>query len=67
MESGLAQFVEVYAQDKKLTQTEAGILLGALTYKSIQKLDSYKEFVLTLGSVAPQLLAVVEMANKEAE
>lgn len=66
-EAGLLQFLEAYAKDKKLTQIEVGMLGGALTSTSIKKLPGYNEFILTLGTVAPQLLGVIEMANKDKE
>lgn len=64
MDAGLKQFAEAYAKDNGLSDMEAGVLVGALSAKAIEKLDEYKKFVLTLNSVAPQLIHYVQLAGK---
>lgn len=65
MEAGIRQFIESYAKDTGLDQVDVALLAGALMQKSIKNFDQYKHFILTLGTVAPQLVHMIQFAEKE--
>ena len=56
MNADLKNFVTVYAKTKGLPENEVAMFAGALSKNVIEQLDAYKEFVLTLNQVAPQLI-----------
>lgn len=65
MEAGLKQFIEAYAKDNNLTETEVGMLAGAMSHKAIEKLEEYKKFVFTLNAIAPQLIHYCDLAGRD--
>lgn len=65
MEAGIKQFIEAYAKDNGLLEVDVALLAGAMMQKSIKNFDQYKHFILTLGTVAPQLVHMIQFAEKE--
>lgn len=59
------EFIKTYAKAKGLTETEVALIAGAFGYKSIEKSDLYKDFVMTLNQVAPQLIQLNEVLSHE--
>lgn len=64
MEAGLREFIKAYAKDNDVSEVEVAMLAGALSADAIKTLDEYKRFIVVLNSVAPQLIAYIEMAIK---
>jgi len=64
MEAGLREFVKAYAKDKSITEIEAAMYAGALNHKILEDTLHYKEFVITLNQVAPQLLQLINVLER---
>jgi hypothetical protein len=67
MNNELKQFALIYSKLKGLPEDEMLMFIGALNHKVIEGLDTYKEFVLTLNQVAPQLLQLNSVLSKTNE
>lgn len=59
------EFIKTYAKAKGLPETEVAMFAGALSHKVIEKLDTYKDFVMTLNQVAPQLIQLNEVLSHD--
>jgi hypothetical protein len=60
MEAGLDAFIKAYAMENNLPEVTVALLAGAMSHKALEKLDEYKQFVLTLNQVAPHLIGYIE-------
>jgi hypothetical protein len=64
MEAGLEAFIKEYPIQTNMSEVSVALLAGAMSHKAIEQLDEYKNFVLTLNTVAPHLIGYIEMASK---
>lgn len=67
MVNNMNEFIKTYAKAKGLPEIEVAMFAGALSVDTIKKLDTYKEFVLTLNQVAPQLIQLNAVLGKTNE
>lgn len=66
MTGSLKDFGLMYGKMKGIPEDEMLIFVGALTKDTIEKLDTYKQFVLALNEIAPQLLQLNSvLGNKD--